>query len=182
MNSIVVNWVSTDRHFEFDPSTRVELLFRAALAGSDKEVAIGLRLAWKKNFSEVVWFEPRISALEICTDYKRLTKIEKGVNSFTWARDFVESLVSPEIEHDSRKSHSSTLERLSAEHFTSLKVVVNFDPYSLDDDAKVDIFFYYRKTCLSLSVQMEILAPFVKSVCFCSETRADRHCLLCRGR
>lgn len=181
MNSIVVSSVSTDRHLIFDSNTRVELLFRAVLAGVDKEVAIGLRLVRKKMASEVIWFEPRISALEVCADYKRMTKSKVEVNSLSWARDFVESLVDPDWEDSPKRSHTSTLERLSAEHFASEKMVVTFDPYSLDDDAKVDIFFNYRRNCLSVSVTMDMLIPFVRVDCFCSSTKAVRHCLLCRG-
>jgi hypothetical protein len=179
MNSIVVSSTSTDRHLVFDPITRVELLFRAALAGAIKDVSVGFRLVRKKITSEVVWFEPRISALLICTDYKRMNRGKPGTNPNTWARDFVESLISPEMDDGSKKSNASTLERLSAEHFASEKIVVNFDPYSLDDDAKVDVFIYYRRHLLSISIKMETLLPFVKDDCFCSETMAERHCLIC---
>lgn len=182
MNSIVVGYVSTDNHFVLDANTHVELLFRAALGGANKEIAIGLRLVRKNIASEVVWFEPRISAFEVCADYKRMTKSKPGVNSIAWARDLVESLVNPEMDDGSKKSHVSTLERLSAEHFTSEKLVVNFDPYSLDDDAKVDIFFNYRRNCLSVSVQMGMLSPFVRDSCFCADLRAERHCLLCKEK
>lgn len=181
MNSIVISSVSTDRHLVFDPSTRVELKFRAALAGDVKDVSVGLQLVRKKNSSEVVWFEPRISALEICTDYRRMTRAKPGVNPNAWARDFVESLINPEMDDGSKKTNTSTLERLSADHFKSENIVVNFDPYSLDDDAKVDIFFNYRRNFLSLSVNMGILLPFVKDDCLCSDIMAEGHCLLCIG-
>ena len=179
MNSIVVGSASTDVHLVFDPSTRVELLFRAALAGAVKAVAVGLRLIRKECISEVVWFEPRISALDICADYRRKTRIRPGINSNAWARDFVESLSSPEIDDDPKNTRASTLEKLTAAHFKAEEFVVNFDPYSLDDDAKVDIFFNYRRNCLLVSVTMETLAPFLKGDCFCFETKAERHCLLC---
>jgi hypothetical protein len=182
MNSIVVGSASTDVHLVFDPSTRVELLFRAALAGAIKAVAVGLRLTCKECASEVVWFEPRIPALDICADYRRKTRTRPGINSITWAREFVELLTSPEIDDDPKNTRASTLEKLSAAHFKAEEFVVNFDPYSLDDDAKVDIFFSYRRSILSVSVTMEMLVPFLKSDCLCSETKAERHCLLCGGR
>jgi hypothetical protein len=109
-----------------------------------------------------------------------MTKAKAGVNSVTWARDFVESLINPETCEGSKNLHSSALEKLSAEHFKSQNLVVNFDPYSLDDDAKVDVFFSYRRNYLSVSLEMKVLAPFVKEECFCAETKAMRHCLLCR--
>ncbi len=182
MNSIVVGFTSGDARFAFDPDTRVELLFKAALRGVDKEVRIAFRLVNKDTVSEVVWFESRVLAYDICLNYKRLRDKRRRANPISWARDFVDGLIDPDKDGSKRNLHASALEIVSAEHFTREKIVVNFDPYSLDDDAKVGAFFNYRRILLSADVKMGMLIPFIKDQCFCSEAMAERRCLLCDGR
>ena len=178
MNSIRVSYRSIGGYLAFDSGVGVELSFRAALAGTVKDVVVGLRLVKGEDTSQMVCFEPRISALEICTNYKKAQR-RKGISPNVWAAKFVESLVSPEIDSKPETSNASSLEKLTAEHFASEKVFVNFEPYSLSEDTKVDVFINYRRKCLSLSVDMSMLLPFVKAECFCADARAERYCVLC---
>ncbi|MEI7513446.1 MAG: hypothetical protein WCJ74_02385 [bacterium] len=169
MKSTPIRSRITNKGLTFDSNTRVEILGRAALAGVRKEVAVGFRLVNGDLISEEVWFEPRILAIDICRNFKKTHKTLVFCGDKTCkdkADNFVESLISPEVSNGHEQS-ADTLEQIATLHLSEEIFRVVFEPYSLDDDTKVDVFVHYRKYLLSVSVQMEILVPFVNHKCFC---------------
>ncbi len=169
MKSIVVK-SRTIGGLVFSPNVRVELLVRPALAGHGKHIAVGFRLVSGHVTSEVVWFEPRISALEICSNFKKSHRKSHGPSLLCkgGAKAFVETLPKLEEAHCSNESTAQILEQIAVQHLSEEVHRIVFDPYSLEDTAKVDVFIHYRKNCLSTSVEMNMLIPFVNQQCFCT--------------
>jgi hypothetical protein len=166
--------------FSFATDTRVDLLIRAALLGNkQKEVCIGFQLVRGNEISEQFWFESRIPAVSICSNFKKVNKHQKICRGRM--QNFLESLAKPaELDHslavdvpldvlEQEKASEEILEQIALQHFSESISRISFEAYSSDEEAKVDVYVSYFKQCYLTSIKIFEILPFIHQECFCDD-------------
>jgi hypothetical protein len=168
MKSIVVR-IRTLGTLIFSSDVSANLHVRPALDGSGKHVALGFSLSRRGVDSDIIMLEPRLSALEICSNYKKMHARAHRKSLFCKgkAERLIEALPKLKESECSGEVNAQILERIAVAHLSEENISISFDPYSLEANERVEVFVHYRKHCLSGSVQIDVLNPFISQRCSC---------------